>query len=131
MAACGTASRPRACNAPYDRAAKKLDLEALEPLLTKGKDTPIITHCGESPGACVASATELVAASCSRRGPHLTSLAPTHTNHRRRRPGAEGERLPRSAGLYERPQRRRAERKGKLGEIRENLMRCVGARVWQ
>eukprot|EP00620_Florenciella_sp_RCC1587_P021629 CAMPEP_0182580222 /NCGR_PEP_ID=MMETSP1324-20130603/46354_1 /TAXON_ID=236786 /ORGANISM="Florenciella sp., Strain RCC1587" /LENGTH=207 /DNA_ID=CAMNT_0024796419 /DNA_START=9 /DNA_END=627 /DNA_ORIENTATION=- len=46
MAACGTALRPRACNAPYDRAAKSMDLEGLEPLLTKGKDTPIITHCG-------------------------------------------------------------------------------------
>ena len=38
---------PRALNLPYCRKKKlNLNIEKLEALLTKGKDTPIITHCG-------------------------------------------------------------------------------------
>ena len=38
--------RPRAVNLPYDRVNKNMDLTPLEHLLVKGKDTPIVTHCG-------------------------------------------------------------------------------------
>ena len=46
LAPLGGATRPRCVNLPYDRVAKALDLAPLEPLLTEGKATPIITHCG-------------------------------------------------------------------------------------
>ena len=42
-------ARPRALNLPYNRESKSLPLEPLEALLKaekKGKDAPIITHCG-------------------------------------------------------------------------------------
>jgi rhodanese-related sulfurtransferase len=43
--------RPNAINLPYDRVTKSMDLSAVEffdgaPMLTQGKETPIITHCG-------------------------------------------------------------------------------------
>ena len=46
IAGCDGVSRPRSVNLPYDRIAKNMDLVPLEPLLTSGKDTPIVTHCG-------------------------------------------------------------------------------------
>ena len=42
-------ARPRALNLPFDRDTKSLPLEPLEAVLAaegKGKDAPIITHCG-------------------------------------------------------------------------------------
>ena len=43
----GTGYRgPRSVNLPYDRSRKLVDLAPLEPLLVRGKETPIITHCG-------------------------------------------------------------------------------------
>ena len=38
--------RPRAVNLVYDRVDSAMDLKPLQPLLTDGMDTPIITHCG-------------------------------------------------------------------------------------
>jgi rhodanese-related sulfurtransferase len=40
------ALRPRAVNLVYDRVNSSMDLEPLQPLLSDGLDTPIITHCG-------------------------------------------------------------------------------------
>jgi rhodanese-related sulfurtransferase len=45
------ADRPNAINLPYDRATKSMNLDAMDffdgtSMLSKGKETPIITHCG-------------------------------------------------------------------------------------
>ena len=39
-------ARPRAVNLVWDRSGNTMDLTGLDALLTKGKDTPIISHCG-------------------------------------------------------------------------------------
>jgi len=43
---CGTAKRPRAVNAPFDRAAKSLPLDVVAAKTGGDVTTPIVTHCG-------------------------------------------------------------------------------------
>jgi rhodanese-related sulfurtransferase len=43
---CGTAKRPNAVNAAFDRVAKALPLALVETKTKGDKTTPIVTHCG-------------------------------------------------------------------------------------
>ena len=43
---CGTAKRPNAVNAPFDRAAKSLPVDAVRAKTGGDATTPIVTHCG-------------------------------------------------------------------------------------
>jgi len=43
---CGTSSRPRAINAPWNRAGNTMDASAVDAACGGDLTTPIITHCG-------------------------------------------------------------------------------------